>query len=89
MSDALIAFEQGIEARGLFIRCRAPVLCAQMYTIREHPTEKDGRAMTFLITEDQANAGAKMGEVMAEYVRRGFEDPRWVYDTWDDRMARA
>ena len=80
MSDALNAFEQGIAARGLFIRCRAPMLCANMYTIREHPTKDDGRAMRFFVNEDQANAGAGMGEVMAVYVRSIFDmDKNWEF----------
>ncbi len=87
MSDALIAFEQGIAARGLFIRCRAPMLCSNMYTIREHPTEDDGRAMTFLIAPERANAGAKMGEAMATYVKSVFDYGDWEHAS--GQMLRA
>ena len=37
MSNVLIAFEQGIAARGLFVRCREPVLGGYSYTIRDLP----------------------------------------------------
>lgn len=80
MSDALIAFEQGIAARGLFVRCRSPLLCSWMYNIREHPTNDDGRLFRFLVHEVDAGAGAAWGDFMAAHVRSIFDNGRdWSY----------
>ena len=73
MSNVLIAFERGILARGLFIRCRQPIFCGYSYTIRDQPPHRYQGGMIIHITEDELDTNDPIiGEKLAKIVAKEF-----------------